>query len=81
MLEYKTFFPDSLALTFSKIQNYYSPQLASSIYCTPDYPPSLLALNEFIEFFEDLGNEVIFDKKKYDKIIASREYRLWYFNK
>ena len=81
MLEYKTFFPDSLALTFSKIQNYYSPQLASSIYCTPDYPPSLLTLNEFIEFFEDLRSQVIFDKKKYNKIIASREYRLWYFNK
>ena len=81
MLEYKTFFPDSLALTFSKIQNYYSPQLASAVYCTPDYPPSLLTLNEFIEFFEDLGNEVIFNKKKYNKIIASREYRLWYLGR
>lgn len=81
MLEYKTFFPDSLALTFSKIQNYYSPQSASAVYCTPDYPPSLLTLNEFIEFFEDLESQVIFDKKKYNKIIASREYRLWSLSK
>lgn len=81
MLENKTFFPESLPLIFSKVQKFYSPQLASSIYCTPDYPPSLLTLHEFIEFFADLKRQIIFDKRKYEKSMAIKEFKLWNFNK
>lgn len=73
--------PTSLPLTFNQLQKYYSPQLANHVYCTPEYPPCLLTLNEFIDLFHDMETQIVFDREKYEKIMTDREYQLWYSNK